>query len=272
MSKKILVALVSIPVIVLFGMMISNIILGGHEGLSWDYFVTEVARSGKSGGIGPVLVSTIIVVLMTLLISTPFSFCCAVFLSLVVSKNRFILGFSEISLSLLSGLPSIVFGLFGSALFGQTLGLGYSLLSGALTLSCMVLPFYTKILYDNFKILPREYLLSAKALDLSLFQTSKNVLIPMNLYAIAAGAIFSMSRALGETAALVFTSGYVDRYPHSIFDSGRTLSIHIYDLALNVPAGDQAAMKASFVFLLLSLSINFLFSVVLKKTLQRGTR
>lgn len=272
MTKKIFIGLFSLPILILFGMMISNIILGGHEGLSWDYFVTEVARSGKSGGIGPILVSTVIIVAMTLAISTPFSFCCAVILSFGLTKNRFFMGFSEISLSLLSGLPSIVFGLFGSALFGQTLGLGYSLLSGALTLSCMVLPFYTKILYDNFKILPREYILSAKALDLSLFQISKSILVPMNLYAIAAGAVFSISRALGETAALVFTSGYVDRYPHSIMDSGRTLSIHIYDLALNVPGGDQAAMRASFVFLLLSLSINFLFSVMLKKTLQRGAQ
>lgn len=251
-------------------MMISNIILEGHAGLSWNYFVTEASHAGRSGGIAPIIVSTTIIVILTLLISTPFSFCSALILTLVISKNRYLLSLFEISLTLLSGLPSVVFGLFGSAFFGKTLGFGYSLISGALTLSCMVLPFYTKILHDNFKILPREYFLSGKALDLSLYQFAKNILIPLNLYAIAAGAIFSISRALGETAALIFTSGYVDRYPHSLLDSGRTLSIHIYDLALNIPGGDQAALKASFVFLLLSLTINFILSVVLKNTLLRG--
>jgi phosphate transport system permease protein len=270
MTKKILVSLFSLPILVLFILMISNIIISGHQGLSWDYFITEASHAGRDGGIAPILVSTLIVVFLTLVISTPFSFCSAIMMTLVFSKNRYLMALSEISLSLLSGLPSIVFGLFGSAFFGKTLGLGYSLLSGALTLSCMVLPFYTKILYDNFKILPKEYLLSARAMNLSIVQISKNVLIPLNSYAIAAGAIFAMSRALGEVAALIFTSGYVDRYPQSIMDSGRTLSVHIFDLALNVPGGDQASLKASFVFLLLCLAINFLLSVVLKKTLQRN--
>lgn len=270
--KKYLIVLISFPILILFFLMISNIVIEGHSGLSLNYFITESAQAGRSGGIAPIILSTSIIVLLTLLISTPFSFCSALVLTLVISKNRFLLSLFEISLTLLSGLPSVVFGLFGSAFFGNTLGFGYSLLSGALTLSCMVLPFYTKILHDNFKILPKEYFLSGKALELSLYQFAKNIIIPLNLYAIAAGAIFSISRALGETAALIFTSGYVDRYPHSILDSGRTLSIHIYDLALNVPGGDQAALRASFVFLFLSLLINFILSVLLKRTLNRGAQ
>ncbi|MGZ3789297.1 MAG: PstA family ABC transporter permease [Bacteriovorax sp.] len=276
MNKKMIIFLtslfVALPITALFILMIGNITTDGHDGISIQYFITEATHAGRSGGIAPILLSTTIIVFLTLLFSTPFSFCCALVLTLVIPKNRFLLSLFEISLSILSGLPSVVFGLFGSSFFGKTLGFGYSLLSGALTLSCMALPFYTKILHDNFKIMPREYFLSGKALNLSLYQFSKNILIPLNRYAIASGAIFSISRALGETAALIFTSGYVDRYPHSLLDSGRTLSVHIYDLSLNVPGGDQAALKASFVFLVLSLVINFILSVVIKETTHRGLK
>lgn len=270
MTKKLPFFLLSLPMILLFALMISNIVMSGNHQITLDYFLTEATHAGRAGGIAPILVSTVIIVFITLIISTIGSFFCALFLTLVIAKNRLLLSLFEVSLTLLSGLPSVVFGLFGNALFCKTFGFGYSLLSGALTLSCMVLPFYTKILHDNFKAIPQEYFLSAHSLDLSLYQFSKNIIIPLNLYAIAAGAIFSVSRALGETAALIFTSGYVDRFPHSILDSGRTLSIHIYDLALNIPGGDQAATKASFIFLLLSLFINFSLSIVLKKTLERG--
>jgi phosphate transport system permease protein len=270
MSKKIISIVFAAPMLLLFIFLIANIVAEGHSGIRLSYFYEETSHAGRSGGLGPILLSTTIIVFIALLISSIVSFFAAIFLTLIISKNKTLYHVFDISLTLLSGLPSVVFGLFGNALFGQAMGLGYSLLSGALTLTCMILPFYTKILHDNFKTVPREYFLSAMALDLSMFRFTKNILIPLNLFALAAGAIFSISRALSETAALIFTSGYVDRFPHSLLDSGRTLSVHIYDLALNVPGGDQAAAKASFVFLLLALFINFLLNVVLKKTLQRG--
>jgi phosphate transport system permease protein len=266
MIKKFLVSVFTIPMLCLFILLIFNIISEGHVDLNWQYFVEETSRAGKSGGIGPILFSTLIIVFLTLIISTIFSFFSALVLTLVIAKNKVLYHLFDISLTLLSGLPSIVFGLFGSAFFSRYLGLGYSLLSGALTLTCMTLPFYTKILHDNFKNVPREYLMSSEAVSLSFYKTARFVLIPLNHYALLAGAIFSVSRALGETAALIFTSGYVDRFPTSIMDSGRTLSVHIYDLALNVPGGDTAAARASFVFLLLSLFINFILNVILKRS------
>ena len=268
MTKNILTAFLVVPMLVLFMLLIFDVISLGHQGLTFSYFFEETTRAGKSGGIGSILYSTTIIVFLALIFSSILSIMSALVLTFYISKKPALYHICDISITLLSGLPSIVFGLFGSTFFGSYLGLGYSLLSGGLTLTLMVLPFYTKILHESFKSIPREYLMSAYALDLSLLNFTRHTLLPLNMYAVLAGAIFSISRALGETAALIFTSGYVDRFPNSLFDSGRTLSVHIYDLALNVPGGDAAAARASFVMLLLSLTLNFTLNLVLKRTMN----
>jgi phosphate transport system permease protein len=247
--------------IVVFILMIGFIVLKGSENLNWQYFISEPTHSGRTGGVAPILLSTIYLLGLTLLIATPFAFATSLTLTFYIPKKGFFKICSEASLSLLSGLPSIIFGIFGGAFFGQRMGLGYSILTGALTLSCMIFPFYTKILYENFKSIPNDYFLAGNALNLTNWQVARNIIFPLNIYGIFAGIIFSMSKSLGETAALVFTSGYVDKYPHSIFESGRSLSVHIYDLAMNVSGADSAAMRASLVFLIFSFSLNAIFNI-----------
>ena len=163
------------------------------------------------------------------------------------------------SLDVLAGVPSIVFGLFGNVFFSNILGFGFSILSGGLTLSCMVLPILIRTTEEGFRSLPQEYRLSAAALGLSKTTTLIQLLLPAALPSLVIGFILGLGRAIAETAALIFTSGYVDRMPESFLDSGRALSVHIYDLSMNVPGGDAAASATALVlvgFLLLMNSLS----------------
>ena len=155
-----------------------------------------------------------------------------------------------------SGVPSIVFGLFGNAFFCKTLGLGFSILSGGLTLACMVLPILIRSTEEGFRAVPTGYRLSAAALGLSRTTTLFHLLLPAAVPGLLVGLVLGMGRAIAETAALIFTSGYVDRMPESLLDSGRALSIHIFDLSMNVSGGDANAYASALVLIVLLLAIN----------------
>ena len=160
------------------------------------------------------------------------------------------------SLDVLAGVPSIVFGLFGNAFFCKTLGLGFSILSGGLTLACMVLPILIRSTEEGFRAVPANYRLSAAALGLSRTTTLIHLLLPAAVPGLIVGLVLGVGRAIAETAALIFTSGYVDRMPESLLDSGRALSIHIFDLSMNVSGGDANAYGSALVLVVLLLLIN----------------
>ena len=165
------------------------------------------------------------------------------------------------SLDVLAGMPSIVFGLFGNALFCKILGLGFSILSGGLTLACMVLPLLIRATEEGLRVgaarvPPRR----GRARPLATWTTLTHILLPGRVPGLMVGIVLGIGRALAETAALIFTSGYVDRMPESLFDSGRALSVHIYDLAMNVPGGERNAYAAALVLIVLLLVINLLAS------------
>jgi phosphate transport system permease protein len=170
--------------------------------------------------------------------------------------------FVRLSLDVLAGVPSIVFGLFGSAFFCVFLGLGFSILSGGLTLACMMLPIFIRTAEMGLSAVPQDWRKGAAALGMSRASILWNVLLPSAAPAILSGLVLSIGRATAETAALIFTSGYVDRMPSSLSDSGRALSLHIFDLSMNVTGGDAAAYGSALVLVCLVLSINavaFLF-------------
>ena len=169
-------------------------------------------------------------------------------------------------------MPSIVFGLFGNVFFCQTLGLGFSILSGGLTLACMVLPIFIRSTEEGFRAVPNDYRLGAAALGLSRTATLFQLLLPAAVPGLIVGLVLGVGRALAETAALIFTSGYVDRIPESLLDSGRSLSIHIYDLSMNVPGGDGNAYATALVLVTLLLVINGLASILAERWLGRKVR
>lgn len=163
---------------------------------------------------------------------------------------------TRLSLDVLAGVPSIVFGLFGYAFFGVVLGLGYSIASGGLTLACMILPILIRTVEAGLGARGDDWRRAGAALGVSRATLLWHVLLPITAPAIAAGLMLGIGRATAETAALLFTSGYVDRMPSSLGDSGRALSVHIYELTMNVPGGDQAAYGSAIVLVAVILLIN----------------
>ncbi|MDP1569353.1 MAG: phosphate ABC transporter permease PstA [Vicinamibacterales bacterium] len=228
----------------------------GLAHLSWSFVVDAPRDAGRSGGIFPILVSTALILGVCLAVAVPLGVGTAV---LLAEYTRQAGPFSRVvrgSLEVLAGMPSIVFGLFGNALFTVVLGLGFSILSGGVTLACMVLPILVRTLEEGLRAVPDEYRRAAAALGLSQATILWRLILPAAAPALVVGLVLGIGRALAETAALLFTSGYVDRLPGSLLDSGRTLSIHVYDLAMNVPGGEAAAAASALVLVALLLAIN----------------
>ena len=233
-------------------------------------FLTSPARdAGRAGGIGPILVSTGLILAVCLAVSVPIGLGTAAMLSEFTPAHGVFGRLVRRSLDVLSGVPSIVFGLFGNAFFCQTLGMGFSILSGGLTLACMVLPLLIRSIEEGFRAVPDDYRRGAAALGLSRTSTLLHLLLPAAVPGLVVGLVLGIGRALAETAALIFTSGYVDRMPESLLDSGRSLSIHIFDLSMNISGGDPNAYASALVLIVLLLAINGFASWVADRFLHR---
>lgn len=248
--------LAPVVVVAAFAWVVGDIVVHGAAQLSWDFVVQPPTDAGRGGGIGPVLVSTALILMVCLATSVPVGLGTAVLLAEFTPRHNRFGGAVRGALDVLAGVPSIVYGLFGNAFFGVVLGMGYSLLAGGLTLACMVLPLLIRSTEAGIRAVPAEYRLGAAALGFSHVATLRRVVLPAARPALVAGLVLGLGRALAETAALLFTSGYVARMPGSLLDSGRALSVHVFDLAMNVPGGDQRAYGSALVLLLLLLAVN----------------
>ena len=256
--------------VALFAWILADLLVQGLPQLSWAFLFEAPRLAGRAGGIGPILYSTVLTLAVCLALALPVGLGCAMLLAEFSRQQQ---GYSQLirrSLDVLAGMPSIVFGLFGNAFFCIYLGLGYSILAGGLTLACMILPILIRATEEGFRSVSQEQRLAAAALSLSATTTLLRVLLPAALPGVVVGVILGLGRAMAETAALLFTSGYVDRWPQSLLDSGRTLSVHIYDLAMNVAGGNANAYASALVLVGCLLVINLIANWVIRRTL--GTR
>lgn len=251
-----LMGLGTLLMIAIFSYLISDIIIGGAQHLSWSFITDAPLDTGRSGGIAPILVSTGLILLICLMITIPFGIGSALFLSEYDTIAPRSAHFIRYCLDILAGMPSIVFGLFGNAFFCIVLGMGFSIVSGGLTLACMSLPLVIRLTEASFNQLPQNYRQGAAGLGMQKSTFIFSILIPSTLPAIGVALIIGTGRALAETAALIFTSGYVSRMPESVWDSGRAISVHIYDLAMNVPGGEANAYASACLLIFLLLFIN----------------
>jgi phosphate transport system permease protein len=255
---RLLIYLMVLCVSGVFLWILLDLIYGGSALLSWD-FLTDVPRdAGRAGGIGSILISTLLVLLIALLVALPVGWATAMLLAEFIPAMSLLGRWVRYSLQVLAGVPSIVFGLFGYAFFSIYLGMGFSILSGGLTLACMLLPILVSTAEAGLRAVPESYRLSAAALGMSRTATLFHLLLPVAAPAWAAGLLLGIGRAAAETAALMFTSGYVDRMPESLLDSGRVLALHIFDLSMNVPGGDAPAYASALVLIILLLVINLI--------------
>jgi phosphate transport system permease protein len=249
---------VAAGVTALFAAIVGDVLRHGGTSISWGFLVDAPRDAGRAGGIAPIVVSTLGVLAVCLMASLPLGTATAI---LLAEFSRTLGGLGRIvraSLDVLAAVPSIVFGLFGNAFFSLYLGLDFSILSGGLTLACMVLPLLIRSTEQALRAVPDDFRTAAAALGLSHTATLSHVLLPAATPGIVVGVVLAIGRALAETAVLLFTSGYVDRMPASVLDSGRALSVHIYDLAINVPGGEAHAYATALVLVALLLAINLL--------------
>lgn len=264
-----LIYLVVLCVSSVFLWILTDLIRGGSALLSWDFITNAPRDAGRAGGISSILVSTLLVLLIALLVALPIGWSAAIFLAEFIPVMNPFARWVRYSLQVLAGVPSIVFGLFGYAFFSIYLGMGFSILSGGLTLACMLLPILVSTAEAGLRAVPSSYRLSAAALGMSRAATLFHLLLPLAAPTWAAGLLLGIGRAAAETAALLFTSGYVDRMPESLLDSGRVLALHIFDLSMNVPGGDASAYASALVLILLLLVIN-LIALQLTHSWQRN--
>lgn len=228
-----------------------DIVLHGVPALSWEFLSSEPRNAGRAGGIAPILVSTALIVAVSLAAAVPLAFGTAVLLAEYLPAQSPAATLVRGSLDILAGVPSVVFGLFGLALLCRHLELGYSILAGGLTLGCMILPTLTRTMHSAFEAVGGHHRIAGCALGLPRVAILLHVTLPLALPGLAAGIVLGLSRALAETAVLLFTSGYAERMPESLLDSGRSISVHIYELSTNVPGGEGAAYGSALVLIVL---------------------
>ncbi len=230
-------------------------------------FLTTVTSvlNGTVGIIGNI-VNTIYIVFVTMIIATPIGVGAAIYLNEYAKPGKFV-SVIEFAIETLSGIPSIIFGLFGMMFFGQTLGLGYSLLTGSLTLIIMVLPLITRNTQEALKTVPLTYKHGSIGLGAGKWYTIRKILLPSAMPGIATGVILAVGRIVGESAALLFTAGSAKTlgflFP-KLFQSGGTLTIQMY-LSATSEGDFDTAFGIAVVLLVIVLIINLGTKALAKK-------
>ncbi|MBD3643086.1 phosphate ABC transporter permease PstA [Alcanivorax sp.] len=250
--------LLLLAVLVPMGLMLWSLLEQGAGVLSMDFLLEDPRQAGRAGGIAALLVSTGWILAVCLLVAVPVGLGCALYLSEQVPAGTRRAQWLGGVLDMLAAVPSIVYGLFGYQFFAISLGLGFSILSGALALALMVLPLMIRSAEQALRGVPMSYRQASEALSISRWGWVRRILVPQAAPGIAVGIILSIGRALAETAVLLFTAGYVLRQPDSLLDSGRALSVHIYDLAMNVPGGMPRAAATGLVLVAILVILNLL--------------
>lgn len=218
------------------------------------------------------IVSTLWILAIAIGVVIPLGLSCAIWLAEFAKCDHHWQRRLGVVLDVLAGVPSIVFGLFGYAFFCDYLELGFSILSGGLTLACMMLPILIRTAEIGIAAVPQEWRQAGAALGISRTTLLCKIILPYAAPVIISGLLLAIGRATAETAALIFTSGYVDRMPSSVQDSGRALAVHVYDLSMNVSGGDQAAYATALVLIGLIILINLGANVLTEFWLGRQVR
>lgn len=239
--------------IILLAVIIVFILVKGIPNLSWELFAWGYTTSNVS--MMPSIVNTMLMTFLTLLVSVPIGIGCAVYLAEYARKGSRLVKLIRLTTQTLTGIPSIVYGLFGYLLFVVALKWGYSLLAGAFTLAIMVLPFIVCTTEEALLAVPDDFREGSFGLGAGRVRTIFRVVMPSAVSGILAGVILAAGRIVGETAALLFTAGTSAAVPQNIFSSTRTLAVHMYCL-LGEGFYTNQAYAAAVILLVVVLGIN----------------
>ncbi len=242
---------------------IAYILIKGIPNLSPELF--DVRYTTENVSLLPALINTLLITLLSLLFAVPVGIGAAIYLTEYAGRGNKLVRIAGITAETLSGIPSIVYGLFGSLFFVKYLGLGLSLLSGALTLSIMILPLIMRTTEESLRSVPDSYREGSFGLGAGKLRTVFSIVLPCAVPGILSGVILGIGRIVGESAALIFTAGTVAEIATSIFSSARTLSVHMYSISGEGLYIDQTYATAV-VLLAVVILINWLSALAVKKT------
>lgn len=220
--------------------------------------------NSENASLMPALINTVIMTFFSLLIAVPLGIFSAIFLVEYAKRGNRFVNVIRLTTETLQGIPSIVYGLFGMLFFVTTCHWGFSILAGAFTLAIMILPLIMRSTEEALKAVPDSYREGSFGLGAGKLRTVFRIVLPSAIPGILAGVILAIGRIVGETAALIYTAGTVAKVPGSILGSGRTLAVHMYNLASEGLYMDQAYATAV-ILLVLVVLINTLSGVVAKK-------
>lgn len=257
-----LVALSALATVGVLLVLIGYILLKGIPNLNSGLFAWTYNSENVS--MMPALINTILMVLLSLLIAAPIGIFSAIYLVEYAKRGNKLVGLIRLTAETLSGIPSIVYGLFGALFFVKALHWKLSLLSGACTLAIMILPLIMRTTEEALKSVPDSYREGSFGLGAGRVRTVFRIILPSAVPGILAGIILAVGRIVGESAALIFSAGTVAAVPHSVFDSTRTLSVHMYCLYSEGLHTEQMAATAV-ILLLIVIGINAVSNFVAKK-------
>ena len=246
--------------------LVGYILFKGIPHLSPSLFAWEYTSENVS--LMPALINTLLMILRALAVSLPLGIGAAIYLTEYTGRGNKLVSLIRITAETLSGIPSIVYGLFGMLFFVTALKLKLSLISGAMTLSIMVLPTILRTTEEALLAVPESYREGSFGLGAGRLRTVWKIVLPSALPGIFAGVILAMGRIVGESAALIYTAGTVAKVPDSLFSSTRTLAVHMYALSSEGLYIDQTYATAV-VLLLIVVGINALSSR-LAKSITKG--
>ena len=264
----------ALTVCILVGI-IGYILVKGVPHISWSFLSTSFSALDEGrNGILPMIINTLYIVVITLLIVTPIGIASAIYLTQYARQGKLVKTI-RFTTEVLSGVPSIVFGLFGYTVFCVMMGMGYSILAGCLTMTICILPTIVRTTEESLLAVPESYKEVALALGAGKTRVVLGMVLPCAMPGILTAVILGMGRIVGESAALLFTSGIATNMPDGVLShvmsSGRTLTLHLYQTATEAtdPAAFQIAYATAAVLLILVFILNRLAGL-LSRVLRKG--
>jgi phosphate ABC transporter, permease protein PstA len=253
-AYNVLIWAVAFITLAFLALIICFILVKGLPHITWTFLSQEPADLGRGGGILSIIVGTVYVTLLSIVIATPVGVAAAVFFN-EYSKETKVVKVIRFFTEVLAGIPSIIFGLFGFAFFVIALGMGWSVLSGGLTLAVMILPTIVRSTEEALKTVPMSYREGSLSLGATKWYTIKKVVLPCCNNGIITGVILGVGRAIGETAAVMLTVGGSLNMPISVMDSARTMALHLYMLA-SEGLSDEKTYATAALLIIIVLLIN----------------
>ena len=247
-------ALIIVGVLVLI---IGYIIVNGISAIDLKFILEPPSRAGKEGGISTTIVGTLYLTVVSLLLSVPVGIASAVYLEEYANPNSRFAYLVNLTAETMAGIPSIIFGLFGFVFFVIFLNMGWSVISGSLTLAIMILPTIMRTSQEAIKAVAPELRENSLALGASKWQTVQRIVLPSAVPGITTGIILSIGRAIGETAALILTAGSSLGMPINLSDPARSMAVHLYVLAMEGISMERAFGTACLLIVLIVI-LNFL--------------